>query len=176
MGKLKIISFGDSVLRQTAKRVTVFHKKLQAFIDSMWDALDNRDDGAALAAPQVGVLKRIFVMDYEKERLEMINPEILESSGEAIDQEGCLSFSGFFANVKRPDYIKVKYMDRKGGEHVIERTGKISRCIQHEMDHLDGFLFIDRLTDEFAVNDEEEMKISRDDAINLSGERVVTTP
>ena len=171
MGKLKIISFGDPVLRQTAKPVTVFHKKLQLFIDQMWETLDNKDDGAALAAPQVGVLKRIFVMDYEHERLEMINPEIIESDGEAIDMEGCLSFSGFFANVKRFDYIKVKYNDRKGGEHVIERSGKISRCIQHEMDHLDGLLFIDKMTDEFAVNDDEGVKISKEDAINLSNKK-----
>lgn len=172
MGKLKIISFGDPVLRETAKPVTVYHKKLQAFIDQMWETLDSKDDGAALAAPQVGVLKRIFVMDYENERLEMINPEIIEADGESVDMEGCLSFSGFFANVMRFDRIKVKYNDRKGGEHVIERTGRISRCIQHEMDHLDGKLFIDKMTDEFLVNDDEETKISREDAVKLSNKAI----
>jgi peptide deformylase len=168
MGRLRIVPFGDPVLRQTAKPVTVFHKKFQAFVDSMWETLDNKDDGAALAAPQVGTLKRVFVMDYEGERLEMVNPEILEAEGEVIDQEGCLSFSGFFTNVKRFDYIKVKYFDKKGTEHIIERTGKISRCIQHETDHLDGILFVDKMTDEFLVNDDEETKISRQDAITLT--------
>lgn len=171
MSKLKVISIGDPVLRQQAKPVTVFHKKLGAFIDSMWDTLYSRDDGAALAANQVGVLKQVFVMDYLKEKLELINPEILEAEGEKIEQEGCLSFSGFFGSVKRFDYVKVKYSDRKGVEHIIERTDRIARCLQHEIDHLNGILFIDRTTDEFLVNDEKETKVSRTEAIDISNNK-----
>ncbi|MGE5680127.1 MAG: peptide deformylase [Bacillota bacterium] len=157
--KQKILNFGDPVLRQVSKPVTVFHNKLHSLIDSMAATLHSRDDGAALAAPQIGVLKRIVVIDYMDEYLELINPEIIYSDGEKTDFEGCLSLTGYFGKVKRADKIKVKYLDRNGKEHVIERKGLFSRCIQHELDHLDGVLFIDRVKEEYLIGNEDK-KIS----------------
>lgn len=168
VNKLKIVTFGDPVLRQKAKPVTVFHSKLNILIDSMSKTLYLRDDGAALAAPQVGVLKRIVVMDYEDEYLELVNPEILESSGEQTGFEGCLSFPGWIGSVMRAETVKVKYQDRTGKEHVIERSGNLARCLQHEIDHLDGILYIDRVTEEFLEHSETEEKISLESARDLS--------
>jgi peptide deformylase len=166
--KLKIVLFGNPVLRETAKPVTVFHKKLHSIIDSMKLTLDNRDDGAALAANQVGILKRITVIDYENEYFEMVNPEILESSGEDTNFEGCLSFPGFTGQVSRPDYVKVKFQDRFGKEFIIERKGNLARCIQHEIDHLNGILFIDRMKDNQLGNASLKIKIDLDTAIAIS--------
>ena len=158
--KLKIILFGEPVLRQTAKPVTVFHKKLHAFIDSMSATLDACNDGAALAANQVGELKKLTVINYLGEYLELINPEIIESTGEQTDYEGCLSYPGYIGRVTRAETIKVKYVDRFGKEKVIERSGKMSRCIQHEIDHLNGILFIDKVREDHLVHADTDTEIS----------------
>lgn len=171
--KLKIVLFGDPVLREEAKPVTVYHSKLHALIDSMADALDKRDDGAALAANQVGVLKRIIVIDYEDEYLELINPEILESSGEVTEHEGCLSYPGYFGMVPRAENVKVKYCDRDGKEIIIERSGKMARCLQHEIDHLNGILFIDRMKEKTLLNNETDEEIDVETAYNLVGGKKV---
>ncbi len=165
---MKIILFGDPVLRQTAKPVTVFHKKLGTLIDSMIETLYSRDDGAALAANQVGILKRIVVIDYEDEYFELVNPEIIEASGEQTDNEGCLSYPGYFGQVKRYDFVKVKYQDRSGKIKIIERSGNLARCFQHEIDHLDGILFIDRVDEEFLTHSESKNKIDLSSVISLS--------
>lgn len=157
--RFNIIEFGNPALRQKAKPVTVFHKKLSLLIDSIAETLYNSDDGAALAANQVGELKRIIVIDYENEYFEMINPEILESSGEQTAQEGCLSFPGYTGLVTRAETVKVRYYNRSREENIIERSGKMARCIQHEIDHLDGILFVDRVTEDFLLNNETKEKI-----------------
>lgn len=159
MKKERIVLFGDPVLRETALPVNIFHKKLHSLIDVMKFTLSKEDGGAALAANQVSVLKRITVIDYLDEYLEMINPEIISFSGENIDSKGCLSFPGFFGKVKRPDKIEVKYQDRYGKEHVIERSGDMARCIQHEVDHLNGILFIDRMEEPFISNGEKTIAV-----------------
>ncbi len=170
-GKLKIVLFGDPVLRQKAKPVTVFHKKLGELIDSMAAALRASGEGAALAANQVGVLKRITVIEYEGEYFEMVNPEILESEGSGQDYEGCLSLPGYAGMVERFTKIKVKYFDRDGKENVIEREGKMARCIQHELDHLDGILYIDRMKEEFLVNNEDDDKLEVSVVMKTAGPR-----
>ncbi len=166
--KLKIIEFGNPLLREKAKPVTVFHKKLNLLIDSLAETLYSSDDGAALAATQVAEMKRITVIDYENEYFEMVNPEIIESSGEQTDKEGCLSFPGYYGMVKRFDKIKVRYQDRTGAEHIIERSGKMARCIQHEVDHLDGILFIDRMVEDTLVHNETKEKISLETALKIA--------
>lgn len=166
----KIISFGEEVLREKAKPVTVYHKKLHALIDELASTLAARSDGAALAAPQAGILKRITVINYQGEYLELVNPEIIERKGEQTDYEGCLSYSGFFGKVTRAETITVKYNDRFGEEHIIERSGKMARCIQHELDHLDGILFIDRMTDDELISGNSEEKYSRVDALKIAGQ------
>ena len=170
MGKLTIVLFGDSILRSVASPVKVFNKKLLRNIDSMAITLSSCEDGAALAAPQVNISKRIIIIDYEDEYIEMINPEILSQQGEQIDYEGCLSFPGFIGKVKRFHYIKVKYNDSSGVEHIIERSGRMAVCIQHEYDHLDGVLFIDRMIEDDLINVHTELKISRSSVLSIAGE------
>ena len=169
MKKLNIVLFGDPVLRESAKPVNVFHKKLENLIDSMNYTLSLRDDGAAVAANQVGVLKRITVINYEDEYFEMVNPEIIEKGGGLVDNyEGCLSYPGYIGLVPRYEKIKVKYLDRKGDQHIIERTGKMARCIQHEIDHLDGILFIDRMKETTLTHSETKATIELAKVIELT--------
>lgn len=168
INKLKIVRFGDPVLRQAAKPVTVFHKKLHALIDSIALTLRYRDDGAALAANQVGILKQVVVVNYEGAYLELINPEIISSDGEQIDNEGCLSFPGYSGVVKRFDYVKVKYYDRYGEEKLIETTGLLARCLQHEIDHLRGILYIDRIKDDHLTNTSTKETINLKLVLDLS--------
>jgi len=170
--KMKIVLFGELVLRQQAKPVSVFHKKLHFLIDSMVDTLYSHDDGAALAANQVGILKRIVVVDYEDEYIELVNPEIVNESGEQTDYEGCLSCPGYIGLVKRAEYIKVKFQDRDGNENVIEKDGKIAQCLQHEIDHLNGTLFIDRMVEDFLTHSESKTKISLQSVLDLANGKV----
>lgn len=170
--KMKIIKFGDPVLRQTAKPITVFHSKLHSLIDTMANTLYSRDDGAALAANQVGILKRIIVIDYEDEYIELINPEIIEASGEQTDNEGCLSYAGYFGLVKRAEEVKVKFLDRDGKDKVIKRNGNLARCLQHEIDHLDGILFIDRMIENFLTHTETKEKISLESVLDLANGKI----
>ncbi len=166
--KNKILLFGDPVLRQKAKAVTVFHKKLHGVIDTIAYNLDGREDGAALAANQVNILKRITVIDYEGEYIEMINPEIIEASGEVIKSEGCLSFPGYTGMVPRAETVKVKYNDRYGKENIIERSGNLARCFQHEIDHLNGILYIDRMKEDFLIHNETGERINIEEIRRIS--------
>jgi peptide deformylase len=166
--KKKILLFGDPVLRQKAKPVTVFHNKLHSLIDSLYLTLDSTDDGAAIAAPQVGTLKRIVVIDYDDEYYELINPEIIESGGREIKNEGCLSLPGYTGPVPRFEYVKVRYYDRNGKETIVEKHGNMARCFQHEIDHLDGILFIDRMEVQFLTHNDTNKKITLEEALDLS--------
>lgn len=165
---MKILEIGDPVLRQKAKPVTVFHKKLHVLIDSMIATLDDREDGAALAATQVGIMKRIIVVDYKSEFFEMINPEIIYSEGLESESEGCLSLPGLSGVVPRAAVIKVKYQDRNGIEQIVERSGALARCFQHEIDHLDGILYIDKMEEEFAKVLKTDEKISVEELKKIS--------
>ncbi len=171
MSKSKIVAFGNPILRQVAKPVTVFHKKLHSLIDSIAETLHSRDNGAALAANQIGVLKKISVVDYQGEYLELINPEIIYSEGEQIEEEGCLSFPGYTGLVKRFNLVRVKYLDRNGIENIIERTGKLAKCFQHEIDHLNGILFIDRMIEDFLTSTNSDKKISLQSVIDIANEK-----
>jgi peptide deformylase len=156
----KIILFGDPDLRAVCDPVTIFHKSFQSKVDIVKASLAGNGTGAALAAPQIAILKRFTVINYLGEYHELINPVIVEAKGEAVKYEGCLSLPGFFGTVKRAQTVTVQYQDRNGKEHVIERSDDMARCFQHEIDHLDGILFIDRMEEEFVFNDEENAKIS----------------
>jgi len=160
MKRLEILPFGDPVLRMRAAEVTVFRKNLHQTIDQMAYTLKKSDDGAALAAPQVGVLKRIVVVNALNEYLELINPVIIEREGEQDGPEGCLSFPSFFGRVVRSDRIKIRYQDRHGKPCELERSGFMARCFQHEIDHLDGILFIDRMVDSDLKNDDTGQTIA----------------
>lgn len=133
---------GDPVLReacQPVKNISYIYKLL----DDMAETLYSTSNGAALAAPQIGVTKRIVVMNCGDGLVELINPEIISKRGKQIGPEGCLSFPGIFGEVKRASNIVVKALNRNGEEFLIEAEGFIARCLQHEIDHLDGVLFID---------------------------------
>ncbi|MCU7494921.1 MAG: peptide deformylase [Ignavibacteria bacterium] len=166
--KYKIVQFGQPVLREIAKPVTVFHHKLHELVDSLAETLYRSEDGAAIAAPQIGVSKRIVVIDYEDEYLELLNPEIISSSGTQTGYEGCLSLPGFIGNVTRAQTVKVKYQDRDGNEITIEKNGNLARCLQHEIDHLDGILFIDKVIDKFLVHQDTDEKLKLQDVLDLS--------
>ncbi len=170
--KSKIVLFGDPVLRKVAKPITVFHKKLHGLIDSIAETLYNHDDGAALAANQIGILKSVTVIDYMEEYFEMINPEIIDSRGEQTEYEGCLSLPGYYGLVSRYEYVKVKYLDRNGSENIIERNGKLARCFQHEIDHLNGILFIDKVSESFLISNNNDSKISLESVIDLANGKI----
>jgi len=155
----KIVLFGNSILRDKSHKVIKFDKELIETVNLIAYTLKNQKDAAALAAPQIGINKRITIINYCGEYLELINPEILESKGEKIDYEGCLSLPGFIGKVKRFESIIVKYQDRYGIEKIIERIGDMARCIQHEIDHFEGILYIDRTFEEFLYNTETEEKV-----------------
>ena len=134
----------DSVLRKVAKPVTEMTPRLKTLIKDMYNTMDY-EDGIGLAAPQVGILKRIFTVGIGDIRLAFVNPEVLETEGEYLDVEGCLSIPGENGVVKRPTYVKVKAMNEEGKNFIIEAKYLLARCILHELDHLNGVLFTDKL-------------------------------
>lgn len=130
-------------LRRKSKPVAAYDKKLADLIDDLIDTLHAREDGAGLASPQVGVLRRVAVIDCGDGPIELVNPQILETSGEMEVEEGCLSLPGKFARTKRPSYVKVKTYDRHGNESIIEGEELMALALVHEIGHLDGELFTD---------------------------------
>ncbi|MCL4369943.1 MAG: peptide deformylase [Chloroflexi bacterium] len=139
-----IVLLGDPILRQKAKRVSRFDQSIQQLIDDMIETLRDAP-GLGLAAPQVGVPLRIVVIDLDEQITVLCNPEITEMEGEYEPEEGCLSIPGYVANVKRALKITVKARNRRGKVIKIKADGLLAHAIQHELDHLDGILFIDRL-------------------------------
>lgn len=137
-----------AVLRQTAVPVVEFNDELMSFIDMMNESMVE-NNGIGLAAPQVGDNRRIFVCSIDgTEPLLFINPEIIETSMDtAIYEEGCLSLPGIYADVERPDKIIVQAWNRKGRPFKIEADGLLATCIQHELDHLNGVLFVDHISE-----------------------------
>lgn len=151
----KIVTSEDPILRKTSRKVEKFDEKLWILLDDMKETL-KKAEGAGLAAVQVGILKRAVLVDVGDGLLELINPEIIETSGEVEDSEGCLSIPGEWGLVKRPEYVKIKAQDRRGVWKRYEGTGIKARCFCHEIDHLDGIIYTDRqtktLTPEEAAN------------------------
>lgn len=147
----------DSVLRKTAKPVKEMTPRLQTLVKDMFNTMDS-EDGIGLAGPQVGILKRIFTVGIGDIRLCFVNPEVLETRGEYLDVEGCLSIPGETGVVKRPEYVKVKAMNEKNEPFVIEAKNLLARCILHELDHLDGVLFTDKLVEVDEDFEPEEQK------------------
>ena len=134
---------GDPVLRKKAVSVARFNEQLHRLLDDMVETMI-KAQGAGLAAPQIGISKKIIVLRDEDKILEIINPEITESEGESIDIEGCLSFPGLYGEVPRSARVAVSGQDRAGHEIRISGEGFLARVLQHEIDHLHGILFVDR--------------------------------
>lgn len=135
---------GDEILRKKSRKVEEINDRILTLLSDMQETMYEAD-GVGLAAPQVGILKRIAVIDVGSGPINLINPEIIETEGEYIDEEGCLSIPGEQGKVLRPKKVKVKALNEKGEEIIIEGEDLLARAMCHEIDHLDGILFIDRL-------------------------------
>lgn len=139
-----IVVLGDDILRKKSKTVTEFNEKLFELLDDMKETLAHAD-GVGLAAPQVGVLKRIVVISDDGKLIELINPVVVKAGGTQENVEGCLSIPGKYGITKRPHKVTVKALDRYGNEFKITGTDLLARCLCHEIDHLNGILFIDNV-------------------------------
>ena len=158
MGLRKILTVEESVLHKTCRPVETFDKKLHALLKDMEDTLIE-SGGVGLAAPQVGILRRVVLVDTGDEILELINPVLVETDGEQEGPEGCLSVPGKYGLVKRPYYAKVRAQDRNGDWFEAEGEELIARCFCHELDHLDGILYnqvMERLLTEDEMDFSEE--------------------
>ncbi len=160
MGMRKILTDKDPALHKVCKPVTVFDKKLHKLLDDMRETLIDAN-GVGLAAPQVGILRRVVLVDTGEEILELINPTMLETDGEQEGAEGCLSVPGKYGLVKRPYYAKVRAQNRYGDWYEAEGEELIARCFCHELDHLDGIVYTQVMErylteEELAFDDEEE--------------------
>ena len=158
MGLRKILTDKDPALHKVCKPVEVFDKKLHKLLDDMRETLID-SNGVGLAAPQVGILRRVVLVDTGEEILELINPEMLETDGEQVGPEGCLSVPGKYGLVKRPYWAKVRAQDRYGDWYEAEGEELIARCFCHELDHLDGIVYTEvmerYLTEEELEYDED---------------------
>lgn len=143
MSVRNIIKIGNATLRKKSKPVTSFDEELATLLDDMKKTMIEKG-GVGIAGVQVGVLRRVIVVEAdENEYLELVNPEILKTKGSVKDSEGCLSIPDFYCDVKRPKYVLVKAFDRKGKEFTFEAKDYLARCVCHEIDHLNGVLFVD---------------------------------
>ena len=152
MGIRKILTDKDPALHKVCKPVEVFDRKLHKLLDDMAQTLEEAN-GVGLAAPQVGILRRVVIVDTGEEILELINPTIIETSGEQTGAEGCLSVPGKYGLVTRPYIAKVRAQDRDGNWFEAEGEELIARCFCHELDHLDGIVYT-QVMDRF-LSDEE---------------------
>ena len=158
MGLRKILTAKDPALHKVCKPVENFDRKLHKLLDDMRETLID-SNGVGLAAPQVGILRRVVLVDVGEEILELINPELLETDGEQVGPEGCLSVPGKYGLVKRPYWAKVRAQDRNGDWYEAEGEELIARCFCHELDHLDGIVYTE-VMDRFLT--EEELEYDED--------------
>ena len=155
MALRNIVQEPNETLRKKCRKVEKITERILQLLDDMKETLA-KADGVGLAAPQVGVLRRVVIIDVGEGPIELINPEILEAAGEQTGEEGGLSVAGRWGVVTRPNYVKVKAMDRQGKERIYEGEGLLARAFCHEIDHLDGRLFIDIMKEEITEDADEE--------------------
>lgn len=156
MALRKIREMGEKVLTQVSKPVRQMNERTMILIEDMLDTMYEAQ-GVGLAAPQVGVLKRIVVIDIYEEGVEpfiLINPEILETSGEQTGFEGCLSVPGKSGKVTRPNFVKVKALNEEMEEIIVEGEGLLARALVHEIEHLDGHLYVEKVEGRLYLNEE----------------------
>lgn len=140
----------DPILRKKSRDVEIIDERIKILVQDMLDTM-YKEEGVGLAAPQVGVLKKVVVIDIGEGPIVLINPKIIHEEGEIIDLEGCLSIPGKSGKVCRPEKVKVEYLDLDGNKNVVIGTALIARALCHEIDHLNGILYIDKL-----ISSEEE--------------------
>ena len=171
---MRITKLGEEILRQVAEPFAMeeINDELRAFIDEMFETMIEAN-GVGLAGPQAGISKRIFVIIADDEvRRVFINPQIISTSAELCDyEEGCLSIPGVYENIKRPAKVTVQAFNEKGRPFTLEADGLLARIIQHENDHLDGHVFIDRGDAEFAQKTEEQFKKRAEKALKKRAEK-----
>lgn len=158
MGLRRILTAEDPALHKVCRPVEKFDRRLHRLLDDMQQTLAEAN-GVGLAAPQVGILRRVVVVDTGEEILELVNPELLETSGEQEGAEGCLSVPGKYGLVKRPNYAKVRAQDRNGEWFEAEGEELIARCFCHELDHLDGIVYTE-IMERFLTEEELEAEES----------------
>lgn len=142
MAVLEVKTAGDPVLKKVCEDVKKIDKRIKKLLDDMAETMYSME-GVGIAAPQVGVPIRAVVIDVDKKKYEMINPEIIYREGSVVDSEGCLSCPDLYGEVERAEKVRVKFTTRFHKEKELEAEGLLARCIQHETDHLNGRLFID---------------------------------
>jgi peptide deformylase len=150
----RIVREGDDTLRKISRPVKEIDKRIITLLDDMRQTM-YINDGVGLAAPQVGILRRVVVVDVGDDLYELINPEIISASGEVNDVEGCLSVPGRHGRVIRPETVTVRALNRKGELREYTGSGLLARAFCHEIDHLDGILYLDKMIEE-VFDDEEE--------------------
>ncbi len=137
----------DEILRKQCKPVDKITERIRVILDDMLETLHNTPNGGALAANQVGILKRLVVIDLGDGVMKLVNPEITSAEGDQFEPEGCLSFPGMWGSVHRPQKVTVKALNEEGAEVVIEAEDLLAKCLCHEIDHLDGIVFVDKAED-----------------------------
>ena len=152
MGLRKILTDKDPALHKVCRPVEKFDGRLHKLLDDMAETLEQAN-GVGLAAPQIGILRRVVIVDTGEKILELVNPTLLETSGEQVGAEGCLSVPGKYGLVKRPNYAKVRAQDRNGNWYEAEGEELIARCFCHELDHLDGIMYTE-IMDRFLTDEE----------------------
>lgn len=148
-----VVQIGDEILRKKSKPVKDFDDKLWELLDDMRETMV-KNEGCGLAAVQVGVLRQAIVLDINNMQIELINPEIIDSYGEQVSQEGCLSVKGQVGYVKRPKEITVRAFDRYGNQFEITGIDLLAKALNHEIDHLNGILYVDKV-----IKDYKEKKV-----------------
>ncbi len=157
MAQRYVVQVGDPVLRKVCKEVKNFNGELFSLLDDMKTTV-RAEDGAGLAAPQIGVDARVVVVDVDEGFFELVNPVIYYRKGEQTGPEGCLSVKGKQGTVVRPEKVKLEYRDRHGKKHKLTAEGFFARAVCHELDHLDGVLYIDRAVEVYEITPEGERK------------------
>ena len=155
MATRRILTDGDEILRKISRPVNEIDKRTRILLDDMAETM-YKNDGVGLAAPQVGILRRIIVIDIGEGLLELINPEIIYSEGSKIDTEGCLSIPGRRGTVERPSKVIVQALNRKGKPIQVTGEGLMAVALCHELDHLDGILYTDKMIED--VTDKEDKR------------------
>ena len=144
---------GDDILMKKCKRVEEVNDHIRMLLDDMLDTLHNTKDGAAIAAPQVGIVQRLVVIDMGNGVIKLINPEIIEEKGIQECVEGCLSIPNKYGNTLRPKKVTIKALDENGKEITLTGRGEMAKCFCHEIDHLNGILFSDKVTKWLKLKD-----------------------
>ena len=161
MAVMKILRLGDETLRKKSHPVTKIDRRTVGLLKDMAETM-YAADGCGLAAPQVGILRRMVVIDVGDGLIELINPEIIESEGEEIGVEGCLSVPGRRGTVKRPAKVVVRALDKKGREIELTAEGFLARAVCHELDHLDGIVYVDKMIED--VTDQYNQEYNQEES------------